>query len=55
MGRRMHSMVDTTSETFAANRGAMAEALAQIDTLLEQVTRGGGTANADKAAGSVAE
>ena len=54
MGRRMHSMVDTTSETFAANRGAMAEALAQIDTLLEQVTRGGGTANADKAAGSVA-
>ena len=43
MGRRINSMVDTTGETFAANRDAMLTALAEIDGLLEQVTRGGGT------------
>jgi acetyl-CoA carboxylase carboxyltransferase component len=47
-------MVDTTSEAFAPNREAMLAALSQIDGLLEQVTRGGGTSDAAKAAKSVA-
>ena len=53
MGQVIRSSVDTNAEPFTSNRAAMAESLAEIDDLLTQVTRGGGTTDADKASRSV--
>lgn len=54
MGQRITSTIDTNSATFAANKEAMTQALAEIDGLLNQVTRGGGTTDDAKAEKSVA-
>ena len=54
MPTRIKSRIDTGAETYAANRAAMSEALNEIDGLLNQVTRGGGTPDDAKAAGSLA-
>ncbi len=53
VGQVLKTAVDVNAEPFTANRQAMAETLAEMDDLLLQVTRGGGTDDAEKAARSV--
>ena len=50
----LRTRVDTRSEQYAANRAAILAALADIDALYGQVTAGGGTADAEKNARTVA-
>jgi len=50
----LRSRVDTRSDQYAANRAALLAALADIDALYAQVTAGGGTADPDKNARTVA-
>jgi acyl-CoA carboxylase subunit beta len=50
----LRTRVDTRSEQFAANRAALLAAVAEIDALYAQVTAGGGTADAEKNARTVA-
>ena len=50
----LRSRVDTGDQVFAANREAMLTALAEIDRLQAQVVAGGGSADAEKNARSVA-
>ena len=50
----LRSRVDPRSEQYAANREALLAALAEIDGLYGQVTSGGGTADAEKNARTVA-
>ena len=49
---RISSRVDTRSSTYADNRAAMLEALAEIDELQARVVRGGGSGDAAKDAAS---
>ena len=50
----LRSRVDPRSEQYVANREALLAALAEIDGLYAQVTSGGGTADAEKNARTVA-
>ena len=50
----LRTHVDTSSEAFAANRAALLDAMAEIDLLLRDVTRGGGSGNPEKDAKTVA-
>ncbi|MHB1212951.1 MAG: acyl-CoA carboxylase subunit beta [Candidatus Nanopelagicales bacterium] len=50
----LRSRIDTRSEAFLANRAALLDALAEIDRLHAEVTRGGGSGDADKDARTVA-
>jgi acetyl-CoA carboxylase carboxyltransferase component len=50
----LRTHVDPRSELFAANRAALLAALAEIDGLYGQLTAGGGTADPDKNARTVA-
>ena len=50
----LRTRVDTRSEQYAANRAAILAALADIDALYGQVTAGGGTADPEKNARTVA-
>ena len=50
----LRTHVDTRSEVFAANRAALLSALADIERTYAQVTAGGGSANAEKNARTVA-
>ena len=50
----LRSHVDTRSEAFASNRAALLDALAELDRLNGEVTRGGGSGNPEKDARTVA-
>ena len=50
----LRSRVDTRSETYAENRAAMLDALAEVDRLKRQVVAGGGSGDPDKSARTVA-
>ncbi len=50
----LRSRVDKRDQVFVANRGAMFEALAEIDRLQMSVAAGGGSIDLDKAAATVA-
>jgi acetyl-CoA carboxylase carboxyltransferase component len=50
----LRTRVDPRSEAFLANRAALLDALAELDRLNEQVTRGGGSGNPEKDARTVA-
>ena len=50
----LRTHVDVRSEQYRSNRAALLEALAEIDALYAQVTSGGGTADPDKNARTVA-
>lgn len=51
--KRLPTRVRTDDAAFVANRAAMLDALAQVDALAEQVTRGGGSADLDKNARTI--
>ncbi len=50
----LRSHVDTRSEAYAANRAALLDALGDIDRLYGEVTRGGGSGDAEKDSRTVA-
>ena len=54
MGQVLRTRVETSDPVFANNREAMLAALAEVDRLQAQVVAGGGSADADKNARSVA-